>query len=80
LSTDPQDCLHGATPLDWLLAIASRNRCSLAPVSEIRLFQAVPTLVSISQAWYPLGKADTSLYAEMRPNCTQHNLLVKHQE
>jgi hypothetical protein len=53
LSTDPQDCLHGATPLDWLLVIASRNLCSLAPV------------VSISQAWYPLVKADTSLYAEM---------------
>jgi hypothetical protein len=42
-----------------------------------RSAQRYQILVSISYAWYPLGKADTSLYAELRPNCTQHHLLVK---
>ena len=39
--------------------------------------QRYQLLVAISQAWYPLGKAYISLYAELRPNCTQHHLLVK---
>ncbi len=39
--------------------------------------QRYQLLVSIRQAWYPLGKADLSLYAELRPNGTQHHVLLE---
>ena len=57
-----------------MMIIQGRIAVSIWCVTSAQKYQL---LVSISQAWYPLGKADTSLYAELRLNCTQHHLLVK---